>query len=228
MQTRKDYFRRLAPASCGVALALILTNTAFAQSSTGSVRGVVRDQTDAVIAGANLELTKKATNITLRTVSNEAGLFVFPSVIPGDYCLTVAYAGMQTLKVAVQVQVQASTLVNPVLKPGSTETRITVEAEAAPLVVVDNPTFGHVLERQRIEQLPINGRSIEQLLVTVPGLENPRPGLNIQVRAFGMMADAHNYYLDGAVLEQSMWNEGTIERPPGLDTIQELKGAARA
>ncbi|MEK7408874.1 MAG: carboxypeptidase regulatory-like domain-containing protein [Acidobacteriota bacterium] len=223
MQTRKDNFRWLAPASCGIALALILTNTAFAQSSTGSVRGVVRDQTNAVIPAAKLELINKATNVALRTETNEAGLYVFPSVIPGDYRLTVAYAGMQTLEAALRVEVQQSTVFDAVLQAGSTETRITVTGEAAPLLVVDNPTLGHVLERQRIEQLPINGRSIEQLLVTVPGLENPRPGLNIQVRSFGMMAGAHNYYLDGAVLEQSMWNEGTIERPPGLDTIQEFK-----
>jgi hypothetical protein len=208
---------------CILAWALSLASTAFAQSSTGSVRGSVRDPSGAVIPGAKLELVNKATNVTFRTASNEAGLYVFPSVLPGDYTLTVAFTGMETLQAPVEVQVQQSTVFDAVLKVGSTETRITISTEATPLVVVDNPTLGHVLERQRIEQLPINGRSIEQLLVTVPGLESPRPGANIQVRSFGMMAGAHNYYLDGAVLEQSMWNEGTIERPPGLDTIQEFK-----
>jgi hypothetical protein len=171
-----------------VALAWFLNDRAVAQSSTGSVRGSVRDQTNAVIPGAKLALTNKATNLTLRTTSNEAGLYVFPSVIPGEYGLTVEFAGMQTLEAAVRVQVQQGTVFDAVLRPGGTETRITVEAEATPLLVVDNPALGHVLERQRIEQLPINGRSIERLLVTIPGLENPTPGLNVQVRSWGVMA----------------------------------------
>ena len=214
---------RLAQALCAIACALVLNRVVSAQSGSGSVRGAVRDQTNAVIPGARLELTNRATSLRLRTETNEAGIYVFPSVNPGEYTLKVEFAGMQTLEAAVQVQVQQSTVFDATLQAGSTETKITVTAETAPLVVVDNPTLGHVLERQRIEQLPINGRSIEQLLVTVPGLENPKPGGNIQVRSFGMMAGAHNYYLDGAVLEQSMWSEGTIQRPPGLDTIQEFK-----
>ncbi|MCZ2073371.1 MAG: carboxypeptidase-like regulatory domain-containing protein [Bryobacterales bacterium] len=212
------------PALLSVAgLACVLAGTASAQSGTGSVRGTVRDQTAAVISGARLDLTNTATNIVLRTTANEVGIYVFPSVNPGSYVLKIESPGMQTVEVAVQVQVQQSTVYDAVMQAGSTETKITVSAEAAPLLVVDSATLGNVLERRRIEQLPINGRSIENLLVTVPGLENPKPGGNIQVRSFGMMAGAHNYYLDGAVLEQSMWNEGTIQRPPGLDTIQEFK-----
>jgi len=51
-------------------------------------------------------------------------------VIPGEYNLTVMFAGMETLQVALLVQVQVSTTFNAVLKPGSTETKITVSAEA--------------------------------------------------------------------------------------------------
>jgi hypothetical protein len=206
------------------ALSLVSFDSAiYAQSGTGSVRGAVRDQSNAVVAGATVELTKKDTNIRVNTVTNESGLYVFPAAMPGEYMLIVKSAGMDLFSAVVLVQVQQSTVLDAVLKVGSTENRVTVTAEATPMLVVDNPTLGHVLERRRIEQLPVNGRSIEQLLVTVPGLENPKPGQNIQVRSFGMMAGAHNYYLDGAVLEQSMWNEGTIDRPPGLDTIQEFK-----
>lgn len=214
---------QLARLLCILSLVCVWAVTATAQSGAGSVRGTVHDQTHAVIPGATLELSSTATGIILRTSSNEAGLYVFPSVNRGSYVLKVESAGMQTLEVAVEVQVQQSTHFDAVLLAGSTDTKITVSAEAAPLLVVDNATLGNVLERRRIEQLPINGRSIENLLVMVPGLESPRPGSNTQVRSFGMMAGAHNYYLDGAVLEQSMWNEGTIQRPPGLDTIQEFK-----
>jgi len=68
--------------------------------------------------------------------------------------------------------------------------------------------------------LPLNGRDIQQLLVTVPGLDVATAN---QVRSWGMMAGAHNYFLDGAVLEEPMWEEGTVISPAGLDTIQEFK-----
>jgi hypothetical protein len=216
--------RRVVVVSAAFALMLLLNAAAYAQSSSGSVRGTVRDQSSAVIPKAKLVLVNNATNVALQTVSNEAGLYVFPSVIPGEYTLTVEFAGMQTLRAAVRVQVQQSTVFDPVLQAGSTETRITVTGEAAPLLVVDSPTLGHVLERQRIEQLPINGRRIESLLVTVPGLENLTSNEStVQVRSWGMMAGAHDFFLDGAALSEPMWNEGTITRPPGLDTIQEFK-----
>jgi hypothetical protein len=105
-----------------MALILALANGAFAQTSNGSVRGSVRDQSSAVLPGARLELTNKATNTVFRTETNEAGLYVFPSVIPGEYNLTVMFAGMDTSQVALRVQVQGSTNFDAVLKPGSTET----------------------------------------------------------------------------------------------------------
>lgn len=222
MDIRKGSFRRLVSAFCGMALALILTSSAFAQSSNGSVRGSVRDQTNAVIPGAKLELTNKATGVALGATSNEAGLYTFPSVIPGQYTLTVTFAGMETLQASVQVQVQVSTIFDAVLQAGSTETKITVSADVTPVTTTDSSTLGHVLERQRVEQLPLNGRDIQQLLVTVPGLEVNFAVAN-EVRSWGMISGAHQYILDGAVLEESMWEEGTIIRPPGLETIQEFK-----
>ena len=219
MQVQRSIFGSVVSFFCLLTLIVLPAGTTLAQSSNGSVRGSVRDQTGAVIPGAKLELANKATSTVLRTESNEAGLYVFPAVIPGQYSLTATFTGMETLQVDLVVQVQVSTTFNAVFKPGSTETKITVIAEA-PQLVVDNPTLGHVLERQRIEQLPLNGRDIQQLLVTVPGLDVATAN---QVRSWGMMAGAHNYFLDGAVLEEPMWEEGTVIRPPGLDTIQEFK-----
>ena len=220
MQAQQRFWGSFVPFGREVSLILLVANAVFAQSGNGSVHGSVRDQSSAVLPGAKLELTNKATNTVFRTETNEAGLYVFPSVIPGEYNLTVMFAGMDTSQVALRVQVQGSTNFDAVLKPGSTETKITVSAELVPLATTDSGTLGHVLERQRIEQLPLNGRDVQQLLQTVPGLELATSN---QVRSFGMMAGAHGYYLDGAVLEESMWEEGTVIRPPGLDTIQEFK-----
>jgi hypothetical protein len=88
--------------------------------------------------------------------------------------------------------------------------------DATQLVSVDSTSLGNVLERRRIEQLPINGRSIGNLLLLTPGMESDS-------RAFGMRRGAHEFFFDGASLFDALDGSGTVTRPPGLDTIEEFK-----
>ncbi|MBI3279808.1 MAG: carboxypeptidase regulatory-like domain-containing protein [Acidobacteria bacterium] len=175
--------------------------------------GTVMDQTGAVIPDAPVTLTNMATNVTRQTTTNQAGIFVFPSLVPGQYRLTVGVQAMQRFEANVTVQVQQSVVVDPVLKPGQTTTTVDV-LEVTPMLTVDNPTLGHVLERQRIEQLPINGRDIGSLLQTVPGMES--------YRAYGLREGSQEVVLDGSPTEDRVLGSN-LKRPPGLDTVQEFK-----
>ena len=82
------------------------------------------------------------------------------------------------------------------------------------MTTLDSPTLGHVLERQRIDQLPINGRNVFSLLQTVPGMEG--------IRAYGLREGSQELILDGSAIGDRVYG-GTPRRPPGLDTIQEFK-----
>jgi Carboxypeptidase regulatory-like domain len=188
---------------------------AWPQSSTGSVRGTVRDQSEAIVPNAVVTLTNSATNATSKSMTNESGSYVFPAVIPGDYSLRIESAGLQKYEAKLTVLVQQSATIDATLKVAAEAATVSV-TDVTPVVVTDRPDLGHVLERQRIEQLPINGRSITNLLQTVPGLE---PG---QVRSYGVRQGAHDFILDGAALSDPVDGEGTTIRPPGLDTIQEF------
>ena len=75
-------------------LMVLLAIPGWSQSSNGSVRGTVQDPTSAVIPNVTVVLTNTATGIELKTVSNGAGIYVFPSVIPGPYKITADLAGM--------------------------------------------------------------------------------------------------------------------------------------
>src|ERR1051325_10087269 len=85
-------------------LAILIAGASFAQSSNGSIRGTVRDQSDAVIPNATVTLTAVATNAVTKGRTNEAGLYVFPAVAPGDYRIVVESAGLQKYEATVTIQ----------------------------------------------------------------------------------------------------------------------------
>src|ERR1041384_1878223 len=151
-------------------LFVLVTFPAWPQASTGTVSGTVRDQTSAVIPGATVTLTHTETNSSSKTTTNESGFYRFPGIVPGSYLLTAEAVGMQKFEGSLIVQVQQSSVVDPVLKVGQTATEVSVQ-DVTSTVQTDNPTLGTVLERSRIEQLPINGRNLTTLLQTVPGKE---------------------------------------------------------
>jgi hypothetical protein len=194
-------------------LALVIAPCAWPQASTGSVSGTVRDQSGAVIPGAAVVLTNTETNVKSRTPTNETGFYMLPGVTPGSYRLEIEQPGMQKFEVAATVQVARSIVIDPVLKPGQTSTTVEVQ-DVTPMVTVDSPALAHVLERARIEQLPINGRSLTSLLVTIPGMEGER--------AYGMRSGSQEMVLDGSMMADRLWG-GFERRQPGLDSIQEFK-----
>jgi hypothetical protein len=120
---------------------------------------------------------------------------------------------MQKFEGSLMVQVQQSAVVDVALRVGQTATEVVVE-DVTPLVQTDNPTLGHVLERTRIEQLPINGRAITSLLQTVPGMEG--------TRSHGLREGSYEISLDGSSLIDRNYG-GVFNRQPGLDSIQEFK-----
>jgi len=204
-----SYSRIVTPA----VVLLIGSGIAWPQGSTTTVRGNVRDQSDASVVSAAVSLTNTATGITVKTTTNETGFYIFPAVLPATYRLTAEAPGFQIFEAIVTVQVQQASVVNPVLKVGQTSTQVEV-IDATPVLTVDSPALGHVLERRRIEQLPINGRNLITLLQTVPGMEG--------TRAYGLRQGSQEIVLDGSATSERVYG-GTQRRPPGLDTIQEFK-----
>src|SRR5687767_7788095 len=206
-------FRSIAISVICAALMMVLSAPiAWPQASTAIVSGTTRDQTGAVIPGASVTLTNKNTNIASKTTTNMSGYYVFPGTLPGPYGLVVEAAGMQKFEGSLTVQVQQSAVVDVTLKVGQTATEVLVQ-DVTPLLQTSNATLGHVLERKRIEQLPINGRNITTLLQTVPGMEG--------TRAFGLREGSYEISLDGSSQIDRNYG-GVFNRQPGLDSIQEF------
>ena len=78
---------------------MVLASAGIAQNISGVINGTVKDPAGAVVAGADVTLRNQATGVAQTTKSNEAGLFVFSSVLPGTYTLEVSTAGFRTFQV---------------------------------------------------------------------------------------------------------------------------------
>jgi len=191
----------------------------WAQTGAGNIQGTVKDVTGAVIPHAKVLLTHAQTGRQSETTTNEVGFYLFPSVLIGSYRLRVQAAGMKDWEGELLLQTGQTAVVDPVLTVGATATEITVAGDVTPLVTTTSSTLGSVLERTRIEQLPLNGRFFQTLVqVTTPGIE----GAASSPRVYGLRATAMEFLQDGAVLT----NRDTGElsgRPPGLDTIEEFR-----
>ena len=146
----------------GVSLCLVLfaAGTAWPQAGVSTVRGVVEDPSHAVVPKATIRLTNTDTNVTRTTQTNDVGLYIFPDVIPGPYRITMEASGLNAFQATLTVFVLQEVRVDGVLALGTSATQVEVK-DVSQMVQTDSATLFHGLERQRIEQLPINGRSYQ-------------------------------------------------------------------
>src|SRR5262249_6363080 len=196
---------------------LVLAPFCAAQTGTGSIQGTVTDASGAAVPGAKVTITHTPTTRQYNTTATEVGFYIFPSVQTGPYQMTVEAPGMETWKGDLTLQVGQIAEISPALKIGATATEVTVAGNVTPLVTTTSPTLANVVERARIEQLPVNGRLVQNLLyMTTPGFESS--GVP---RVFGLRF-ATELLQDSAILINRQWQ--TIPaRPPGLDTIEEFR-----
>jgi carboxypeptidase family protein len=202
-----------------IALSLLFVACLSAQTGTGSVQGTIKDPAGAIVPGARVALVHTQTSRQYDTTANEVGFYLLPALQPGAYKITVQAAGMQTWEAQLLLQVGQTAVADADLKVGATVTEITVVGDVTPLVTTTSATLGAVVERAQIDQLPLNGRFIQTLVVAgTPGLE----GSSGSPRVYGLRPTSMEFLQDGAVLTNR--DTGEISgRPPGLDTIEEFR-----
>ena len=176
------------------ALTFICALSCMGQTSTSLLSGTVFDNSGAVITGANVTLLNEATGGTLKQLTNNAGLFAFPSVNVGTYTVIVEMAGFKTARQTNNTLVVGTPLtVNVTLEVGSASDVVKVEASAEQ-VNTSNATLGNVVEEHTVKTLPLNGRNPLNLIVLEAGVTQ-RSGTTINVN--GMRSQAGNVTVDG-------------------------------
>jgi hypothetical protein len=193
-------------------------SSAFAQSGAGSIQGTVTDSTGAVIPGASIHVVNQATAVATDTKSNGVGLYQVPDLFTGSYDVTVAAPAFQTYKTRIDLLVAQNAFINAALTPGSVTQQVMVSANAVQLTTTDNGTVASTLENARINQLPMNGQNLVNLVgETTPGVEGDR--------ANGLMAEGLEYVVDGVTLtDRQFGGEKQSEfQVPNPDAVQEVR-----
>jgi Carboxypeptidase regulatory-like domain/TonB dependent receptor-like, beta-barrel/TonB-dependent Receptor Plug Domain len=187
-------------ALCAILILACLCIPNFALTlSTATLTGRVTDSNAAAIAGAKVDANNIDTNLTFSTVTNGEGLFVIPNLSPGRYRIFVQKDGFQTIvKPNVILHVQDIISLSFSMQLGSITQSVTVEG-GAPLIQKESATVGTVVDRQFVENLPLNGRSFQSLIALTPGvvLTKSTSGEQGQFSVNGQRANANYFTVDG-------------------------------
>jgi Carboxypeptidase regulatory-like domain len=240
MQSTRHKKRVLRLAGLVTMLLMLLTGrqTLVAQSDTGSVRGIITDQTGAAIPGAAVVLVNSDNGFTQNAVADATGSFHFEAVLRGNYKVTASDAGFQGASQSFSLDVSQVQTMSFKLKPGSTSTTVEV-TDAAPIVDLSTSSTGAVIEPKQVINLPLNGRNFTQLALLTPGVTrggygsaasgqsgnaetwryNENGGAALSVN--GLRAQANNFELDGLDNNDALVN--TIIFFPPVEETDEFR-----
>ena len=203
----------------------IATLSLAAQTSRGTLTGIVTDAQGAAMAGAQVSLTNENTNVRRQTTANEAGLYRFDAVDPGPYQISVQATGFRTYSKR-QVPIGAAqTVSNDVqLEVGETQQTVEVVAQTESALQYEAPVRGGNMGSREVVNLPLPNRRPTQLAFTIPGVVSNRFSSNGSLTGFsvnGARQRSNNFMIDGTENNDiSVSGEGlTISNP---DVVAEV------
>src|SRR5713101_4352780 len=155
-----------------VALIAMGTCLVFAQGSTATMSGVVHDGTGAVIPGVTITIKHTETGLMRTVLTTEYGGYNVPLLPVGAYEITTTMPGFkQQVRSGVNLVVGQEAVVDLTLEVGANAEQITV-SEEAPLVNTTTSSTSGVITEQQVKELPLNGRSFDQLITLNVGVSN--------------------------------------------------------
>ena len=223
-----DCLRVLAAGVC----VLMLSLPAFSQGSAGRILGSITDQSGGVVAGATVTVLDVQRGITRTLIADQSGEYVAPSLLPGTYTVRAEFKGFKTVeRQKIVLEVNQDIRVDLSLEPGEQTQTITV-TEELPLIETTNATLGGTLSNETINDLPMMGRSYQNLLTLRPGMSIYPGGGGWTMSTNGSRPEENQFILDGLTNDNPLQGL-TIINGPGvagdaatimpIDAIQEVK-----
>jgi hypothetical protein len=217
-----------------------------AQINRGTIGGVVTDPQGSVVPNVEVTITAADTNLSTITKTNNTGYYRVTDLVPGTFRAHFSAPGFATIDmVGLQIEAGTETRVDATLRVDSTRQTIEVTS-ATPLVDAAASNFSTTIETKTIEDTPVAGRDLQQLVFLVPGINNvggppganfgfnsaygtfpdPTNALGSNVSVNGGQAGANAWYLDGNLNASSFAENVVINAVP--DAVQEFQAVTNA
>jgi hypothetical protein len=205
----------------------------FGQSNLATLDGVITDPDLNTVAGAKVRLSNAETGASRTAVTGPQGEFEIPSLAPGGYTVEVTAAGFAIAKHSVRLEVGQAMRLDLGLTIGEARTSVDVTSTAE-MLKTEDAAIGEVVENKSVRELPLNGRMLLDLALTVPGSHqghgaqtgnmNPlywRPGQNSSLTIGGNRPNANYFLIDGVVNTDPTFNTQNLSLSP--DAVREFQ-----
>jgi hypothetical protein len=207
---------------------LVAGGTLLAQTtvSQGSIQGTITDPSGAVVSGARITITNKATGQTVTQTTSSSGTYNSGALFPGDYTLKVEAKGFKTTEKPVVVQTTVTANGNVKLELGQESQMVEVQASSIQ-VNTEQATVQGILTGDQIDKLPVDGRNFLDLAALEPGVQiqdgqtfDPTKAGYSSISINGVYGRTPRIELDG--LDISDETVGTTTQNIALGSIQEF------
>ena len=223
--------RKLSLKQCMIAIALVATpilplfsTTAWSQTTgAGSISGTVNDPSGAVVPNATVTITNTDTNVVHTTVSNSAGIYTAPFIIPGHYSISAAAAGFSKAeKTGVTLQVGQTLTANLTLALGSATSTVEVSSDTQ-ILDTQKVEVSQVVDSQMVSNLPLNTRNWSTFVLLTPNVSQDGP--SGMVSFHGISGLYNQNYVDGANNNQMLFSEarGRASGAPFVYSVDSIK-----
>jgi hypothetical protein len=183
-------------------ISLVFPCSFFGQSTNAALTGVVDDPSKAVIAGAQITAINTETGVKSSTTTNNSGVYVLPGLIPGNYRIEVDKQGFKgIIEAGLVLHVQDAVQLNFHMALGSMTETVSVEANGLNINTTD-ASVSTVIDRTYVENMPLNGRSFQDLILLTPGVvtNSPQGAANENFGQFsvnGQRTESNYFMVDG-------------------------------
>lgn len=227
-------FRSISRAMLLVICCLFIQVNCLGQSNYASVSGTILDPQRRGIPDASIQLVSMSTHAVRQVTSNEQGIYQITALLPEEYQLNVHAAGFSASTQTVHLEVGQQMTCDVTLQLTSVTGTVNIQSDTVNVLRTTDASVGEVVERTSIRNLPLNGRMLIDLVLTVPGAHEShgaqtgdmsplywRPGQRSSVSIGGNRPNANYFLLDGATNTDPTFN--TLNLSPSPDSVQEFQ-----
>lgn len=214
------YMRSRLVWMCAIVALLAAPLSGWAQQTTGNLRGVVTDESGAVLPGVTVTLRGRGVPGAPTSITNEQGVYRFPNLAPGTYDITVELAGFATsTQTGIPIALGGTADVPVQMKVSTQQETITVTAEA-PVVDSASTQVATNYTREWVENIPVRRFTFFDLINASPGVSQSTQ-TSSRSQAFGSAANENLYLLDGTDFTAPY--TGAAWPWPNTDAIEEVQ-----